>query len=527
MRQYLLIGCTFLTGFLGPLPVRADESAAAADQAVAALVKVFNAGTPEEFYRLFSAKGQKAISLPQATVALLQVRSRFGKISGAATLAKTEGQMRYYQAEAEKGQLVCKVIVDGEGRFDALRVQPAFLALLPDGPLSLEEVQQRLGKAIEQTMTNFQVPSISLALVKDDRVVWAQAFGYLNVAKKVPADTETVYVTGSIFKVVVATAVMQLVDEGKLDLDMPVNRYLKDFQIPNPYDSELVMAAFGSSTVGLLGSEGYGPLLAACAVCPDRTRATPLTMRHLLSHRGGWPNPTEFRPLWGRKLPTSLEELIRTQARVVTRPGQKIEYSNLAFAFNGYLIGQVSGQSFEAAMQKRLFDPLDMTRTAFDPTPAVTENLAIPYQFGGPGKGLQALPYIRIGVYPAGEVYATPSDLARFLILHLNEGRYKGAQIVSSQAIAEMARVQFGAKGETSGFGLGWYTQRDNGRQLLAHDGQVPGFRTIMLADRGKRVAAVLFTNKTANVVENLSQSYAEPLPVLAQYAIELLDRMK
>ncbi len=521
--RHLLCG-VFLLAALSP--ARADEPNAGADKALAALLRVFNAGSAEEFHQLLTAKAQKALPLPQATAALKYLRLKFGKITGAPALAKTEGDLRFYRVGAEKGEVVLKVVLDKEGRFDTLFFHPAFLGLLPDGPLSPEEVQKRLSDAVEQTLKYQEVPSISLALVKEDRLVWAKAFGYLNAAKKVPADTETAYVTGSIFKVVVATAAMQLVDEGKLDLDVPVNSYVKGFHIPNPYDERPVLAAAGMSTVGLLDLP-HGSLLAAAALVPERMKATPLTMRHLLSHRGGWPNPTELLPLWGRKLLPKLEDEIRSKARVITRPGERTEYSNLAFAFNGWLVGELSGRSVDAAFKKRLFEPLEMTRTMFDPSPELAENLAIPYQRGvWPGQPA-ALPYYRFAVYPAGEVYSTPTDMAHFLLLHLNGGKYKGTQIVSERSIHEMARLQFAGKDDKSGFGLGWFIAPYNTRTLLMHDGRVPGFRTTMMADPARRVGVVLFTNKTANPAEALTQSYVEPLPDLAFFAIELLDRMK
>jgi len=123
---------------------------------------------------------------------------------------------------------------------------------LPAGPLTLADVQERLRQAIAQTMYAQHVPSISLALVKGDRIVWAKAFGYMNLARSVSANEDTVYITGSMFKVVVASAVMQLVDEGKLDLDRPVNTYLQGLQIPSRFDQQ-----------------------------------APLTTCHLLSHHGG------------------------------------------------------------------------------------------------------------------------------------------------------------------------------------------------------------------------------------------------
>jgi CubicO group peptidase (beta-lactamase class C family) len=236
---------------------------------------------------------------------------------------------------------------------------------------------------------------------------------------------------------------MQLVDEGKLDLDAPVNRYLKGFQIPSPYDKE-----------------------------------TPLTVRHLLSHHGGIANGAEIVELWSRRLPTSVDQIVHKQIKVTSKPGVKFAYSNYAYTFNGWLLGQLGGNSFESAIRQRLLSPLEMNRTFFEPTAAMCENLAIPYQLSLDSKKLDPVPRTRLDVYPAGDVYSTPTDLAHFLLLHINGGKYGGKQIVSAKSIAEMAKLQFAKKEEKSGVGLGWMIQGIGSHRTLWHNGAVPGFYT-------------------------------------------------
>src|SRR5262249_20598782 len=289
----------FLTGllvFATAAGLRAD------DKVLCDFVQAYNEGAARRLHESLSADFQKAVPLDQLEKDVRHLRLKFGKITDAPSSAGTDGRWQVYRAGGEKQALVLRLAVAEAGRASGFQSLPSFRADLPAGPLTLEQVQQRLAAAVEETVSGYRLPSVSLALVKDDRVLWARAFGYQNVARQVPADAETVYVAGSIFKVVLATALMQFVDEEKLDLDAPVNGYLKDFQVPNPFEKE-----------------------------------TPLTTRHLLSHHGGVPNAARTVDLWKRELPTPLEDLVRQKVKVTTRPGEKFEYSNLGFALNGYL----------------------------------------------------------------------------------------------------------------------------------------------------------------------------------------------
>ena len=456
-------------------------------QVVQALVKAYEDNKSKDLAPLCSKEFLKHLPPAQFESFFRSFKVKYGNLNGEATAVKDSRLV--YVVPAEKQAFFLKITLDGDGLLAGLQLVPAMLENLPAGPLTLADVQERLRQAIEQTMYAQHVPSISLALVKGDKMVWTKAFGYMNLARSVPADEDTVYMTGSMFKVVVASAVMQLVDEGKLDLDKPVNSYLKGFQIPNAFDKE-----------------------------------APLTMRHLLSHHGGIPNRAQIVNLWSRELPITMHELIHKQMKVSTKPGTKFEYSNLAYTFNAFLVGQLSEMKFARAMQKRIFEPLQMTRTVFDPTPEINENLAIPYTNSSTGKDVLAVPRVRLDVWPAGDVYSTPADMARFLIMHLNEGKYAGKQVLSAKSVAEMATPQFAGKGAKDGQGLGWMINISFKRRVLWHNGAIPGFYAQMAIDPRKKLGVLLFCNKFDTLATALGVA-PDVLVDLRDLALELLDR--
>jgi CubicO group peptidase (beta-lactamase class C family) len=454
------------------------------------LVKALNGEPVKELHAQATAEFQKELSEVQLGMVLRQMRTKYGKIPENLPEPKLEGARRIFKVQGEKKPFLLTVTIDKEGKLAGLRFQPAFMADLPTKPITLAELQHRLTQVVEQTLAEAPLPSLSLALVKEDRIVWAQAFGYQNLGKKVPADPDTLYVTGSIFKVIVASALMQQVDDGKLELDKPINGYLAKLKIDNPFEKEV-----------------------------------PLTLRHLLSHHGGVPNGAQMVPLWRRELPMPLEEFVRKRVKVTSRPGEKFAYSNYAFAFNGYLLGQMDESSFEKAINQRLFEPLGMTHTVAEPTPALLEDIALPYQTASSGKTLSPGPRFRLDVYPAGDMYSTPSDIARFLIMHLNEGKYQGKQVLSKKSVAEMARAQFETKENKSPVGLGWMVSGGKNRRLW-HNGAVPGFYTFMGIEPERKVGLVLFCNKYDVLAASLG-TFQDPLADVAALAFPLLEKLE
>jgi CubicO group peptidase (beta-lactamase class C family) len=460
---------------------RAGADKAAADKAVAEVVKAYNAASAADLHRLLDDGFAKALPLDQLEPLLKKQREQSGTIQEWEQ-ARVAGDWRLYRVRTQKRDFTLRVVVTADGRLSGLRFTSPLAMVLPAGPIQLADFKKRFQAAAEQTLSENHFPSIAAAFVKDDRVVWADGFGYANVAGRLKADEHTVYVTGSVLKVLVATAVMQLVEEGKLDLDAPVNGALKSFQVPNPFEKE-----------------------------------APLTLRHLLSHRGGVPNGGEEVPLWARQLPTPLEEMLRRKARVTTRPGEKTVYSNIGYSLLGYLVGQQSGKPLEQAMQERLFGPLGMTQTAFAPTPEMTEHLAIPYEDDPRQDRLRPTYRVRLADYPAGDLYATPADLARFLLLHLGGGTVEGRQLLRPESVKEMARSQYEKR--AGGFGLGWVSAYRSSRPLLWHNGGVRGFSSYMAIDPERRLGVVVFANKF--------DPESDPLPDLALWGLELLDKVE
>ena len=461
------------------------------EKVAAVLIKALAEGSAKELHPLCDKGIQDRLPVNTMEVVLRSLRNKYGKVTGALETVATEKNRRVFRARGEKQEFFLRLNFDKDDHISGWSFVPTFLHDLPAGPLTLAEVQKRLTAAVEHTLRVYRVPSVSLALVKGDQTVWVQAFGFQNLAKSVPADTETAYSTGSTFKVVVATALMQLVDEGKLELDAPLSQYLKKLTIPSDFEKE-----------------------------------TPLTLRHVLSHRGGLvPYGAQIVNVWKREVPTPVEELLKKRLKVTTKPGEKFGYSNLGYTLGGYLLGQVRETTFDAAVRNRLLDPLGMTRTVFEPTPAIVENLAVPYE-NAAGDKVVATHRTRLDVYPAGDVYSTPSDMARFVALHLNNGKVGDKQVVSAASVSMMRQLQFAKKDERTGQGLGWMIGSFRGRPLLWHNGAVPGFFSYIAAEPQKKLGVVLFCNKY-NPLEAVFGALVDPLVDLRELALELLDRLE
>ena len=199
------------------------------------------------------------------------------------------------------------------------------------------------------------VPSVSIALVRGDSIVWKAAFGYANVRTKTPATTDTLYSTGSTFKSATATALMQLQEQGKFKLDEPVNKYLGDVQVQDRLQAE-----------------------------------KPVTFRHMLSHWSGLTAGAETKPLWGRELPKSLEKMV-AGLYSVRPPETKWEYNNWAYGMAGLLVQKISGEEYEKYMVEHVLVPLGVTTPhPVYPSPEMVEVMALPYEPGGPNGKPQA-----------------------------------------------------------------------------------------------------------------------------------------
>jgi CubicO group peptidase (beta-lactamase class C family) len=324
------------------------------------------------------------------------------------------------------------------------------------GGYDLERTKADLTRLIEETMHEQGIPSVSIALVKGDEIVWTEAFGYANVRTKTVATPDTIYSTGSTFKSVTATALMQLVEQGKCSLDDPVNQHLGDIRIQDRLQSE-----------------------------------QPVTIRHILSHWSGLLNGTDIKPIWGRELPMTLEE-ITSKLYSIRAPGLTWEYNNYAYAMAGLLVETISGMDYETYIVENILKPLGVeTPNPVAPSPAMVELMALPYRPGGADGEPTPLPQFHYDVYPAGDAYLTAEDMARFLGAHINGGGLGGGRILSEESVREMHTPQFGGY-----YGLGFAVREaEDGHTLISHSGGIRGQNSYMVGDVDARVGVYIMSN--------------------------------
>lgn len=322
---------------------------------------------------------------------------------------------------------------------------------------------QALERDVEEQMQVAHVPGLALAVVQDLEVVYSRGFGITSVEDGgLPVTPETLFRIGSITKSMTTTAIMRLVESGNLDLDRPVRDYV-------PWLS--------FSQVGAVEQ---------------------ITLRRLLSHTAGLPTShTRF----GHRAPSGLEEYVREDVPrypFVAPPGKLYSYSNPGIRIAGYIAQVVSGQLYTQLMQELVFDPLEMKRTTFDPTVAMTYPLAQSHDLHDDGTLRVQHRYADdTGGYPSGAVISTAIDLSHFAIMQMNHGRFGDRRILSAESVAEMHRIQADMYTVSSaGYGLALVVDRYKGIRRVGHEGSISTFgsRLVMVPEAG--TAVVLLFNR-------------------------------
>jgi CubicO group peptidase (beta-lactamase class C family)/D-alanyl-D-alanine dipeptidase len=341
---------------------------------------------------------------------------------------------------------------------------------------------------IAHEMADKQLPAIAIALVDDQRVIWAEGFGYQDPAHKVAATADTVFRVGSVSKLFTDIGVMQLVQAGKLNLDAPVTTYLPTFNPNNPFSGEI-------------------------------------TLRELMSHRSGLVRE----PPVGHYFDTSEPSLQATvdslnQTTLVYAPGTQTKYSNAAVATVGYALQTVSGQPYADYLRGAVLLPMGMTHSSFKPEPALMSHLAEAQMWSYDGLNFAA-PKFQLGEGPAGCMYSTVGDLGRFLSVLFAAGESGRTQVISKQSLGEMWTPQF-TSASTTKFGLGFLLGTFKGERMIGHGGAIYGFATQVAALPDRKLGVVVIaTADSTNAVMNhigddalslmLSVREHKPLPEL------------
>lgn len=339
----------------------------------------------------------------------------------------------------------------------------------PDGPTDPTELETFLDSVLTAQLEEEHVAGAVVAVVKDGRLFFSKGYGYADVEHGIPVDPQTtLFRIASITKLFTWTAVMQLVEQGRLDLDADVNTYL-DFRIP---------ATLGD---GDEDDEDASPL-------------PPITLAHLLTHTPGFEDrvfetvvedSADLMPL-GEWLASHIPARVRP-------PGELTAYSNYGTALSGYIVERVSGLSYEQYVAQNILTPLGMTHTtAQRPLPAeLAADMSLGYYFDG--DVFQSVPFELGQDAPAGAISASADDMARFMVAHLQDGRYdageQGAQRILQEAAArQMHTAQLRHHPSLNGLGYGFVEMSQScvglhdcdGQRIVGHDGSTLLFHSTL-----------------------------------------------
>jgi CubicO group peptidase (beta-lactamase class C family) len=313
------------------------------------------------------------------------------------------------------------------------------------GPADPVELEAFLDDLFARQMAEYHIAGAAVSLVKDGKLFFAKGYGYADLAHKIPVDAEqTIFGIGSVGKLFTWTAVMQLVEQGKLDLDTDINRYL-DFRIPDTYPQ-------------------------------------PITLKHLMTHTSGFENRLlESAVADAQDLVPAREWLVSHLHARVRPSGEASGYSNYNAMLAGYIVARVAGQPYDQYIQTQILDPLGMTHTtARSPIPpALRAHASVGYTYEGgafqPFPAYTAQP----AALPSGMHHASATDMARFMIAHLQDGRHRDAsmaeaRILKETTVRQMHTTLYTPDPHLLGVAYGFFDFSDNGQHTLGHSGELP-----------------------------------------------------
>lgn len=316
-------------------------------------------------------------------------------------------------------------------------------------------VKKAVSETLRKEMKKNRVTGLSIALVDDQCVVWAEGFGYADAAAKSPATADTLYCIGSITKLLTATEVMRLVERGKADLDQPLTRYVPEFSIRGRF-----------------------------------TDAKPITVRSLLAHHSGLPSD-RLAGMWVRH-PVSLTELVSQLAdeSLATPPQTQYKYSNLDFSLLGRLIEKVEGRDYASVMREDLLVPIGMTHSCFRVTPETERMYSKGYR---DGRETDRTP---LRDAPAGGLLSSANDMGRFVSCMFAQG----APVIEPKSLKEMWTTQFPGLPLDFGkqIGLAWMLDGlslPSGERPLWHNGGAIPFQAHLSILPERKLGVVILSN--------------------------------
>lgn len=327
--------------------------------------------------------------------------------------------------------------------------------------------ESALEEIIAGVLNRWPSAGVAIAVVRDGGPVWFRTQGVANTRSGAPVTENTVFRIGSLTKTFTAVAVMQLWEQGLVDLDAPVAGYLRAFRL-----------------------------------VPTKPGLGPVTLRHLLTHTAGigyWLRASDLlRPLRGSGVETgrpigSLPQLYRRGVPFEVEPGTKWMYSNHGFAVLGQVVEDVSGEPFDRYLRSHVFDVLGLEHTDVVLSERVRSQLAEGYVLRR--NGLKTVPYREVPTPGGGGIYSTLRDVARYASALLAGGSNDAGIVLKPATVASMFSPHFRADARIPGEGLGFDLAEESGHRMVGKDGVVSGFLSSMGLAPDDGVGVVVLAN--------------------------------
>ncbi|MFW5800203.1 MAG: serine hydrolase domain-containing protein, partial [Spirochaetota bacterium] len=327
--------------------------------------------------------------------------------------------------------------------------------------MDYSKVKTKISKSINKYIKKGIIKGLSIALLDDNDIVWKQGFGYADIKANKPSTAETFYKVGSISKLFTATAIMQLVEKGEIDLDAPVKEYIPEFKVKSRF-------------------EDY----------------TSITIRMLLTHHSGLPG-NKLKGTITKGMSEDLSQVLtHLQNEYVAYPPNYIyAYSNLGYTILGIVIERISGKPFYDYMEKNLLIPLGMNMSSF----ILKKDMKDMYSKAYTPDGLHSL-NIQIRDKPAGSMFSNVLELSKFIKMIFNEGEINNKRLLNKESIDEMLKPQNEDIPLDIDFrtGLSWFLTRPGlsyAGKVCSHHGGTPYYKADLIILPEYKLGVVILAN--------------------------------
>jgi CubicO group peptidase (beta-lactamase class C family) len=349
-----------------------------------------------------------------------------------------------------------------------------------------EEVAGRLEEVLPDQLLEASVPGAAIAVIDNRKIVWSKAYGHVDGEDSKLVDMTTVFSIQSMSKSFTALAVLMAVQDGLVDLDSPIKKYLPGFTVNSRYDKH-----------------------------PEET----ITLRHLLTHRAGFTHEAPYGNNFDDRngFTKHIKSISITWLRYPV--GYRLSYSNQGVDLAGYILQVRSGMPFEVYVKRKVLDPIGMTGSSLDMDAIeANKNRAI-----GHSDDYDTVP-LRIPMIPSGGGYTNIRDMARYLQFHINKGVVDGRKILRADLIEEMHRLQFARPRQRSGYGLCLIREPISDSYNLYHSGGGYGFFSDMVMYPEKKLGVVFLANSADHDIGGWRLRELINEPIVKRYGATPVD---